>query len=80
MGKDKFVMNLSYSLYNKGLSGDPLAEDPGIYFGDRLEIHPILGYVVGKDTAMETGLIWDRVFHNGYSLETDPSTKEAAIF
>ncbi len=74
MGSDKLVVNASYTLYNKGWQADlfvpsgTLIESPGSFLGDRLEIHPILGYVAGQDMTMESGLIWKRVFKNGYSF------------
>ncbi len=73
MGKDKLVINLSYSFYGTPSSASPnppysLTQDPGIYFGDRLELHPILGYWAGKDTMMESGLVWDWIMPNGYSF------------
>jgi hypothetical protein len=72
MGKDKLVVNVSYSFYDEGSTAQPtapytLVQDPGTYFGDRLEIHPILGYSVGPGVVLETGLIWDWIQPNGYA-------------
>ncbi len=71
MGKDKLVVNVSYSFYGAGSTALPtspftLQADPGPYFGDRLEIHPVLGYSVGPGVVMETGLIWDWIQPNGF--------------
>ena len=74
LGGDKFVVNASFSLYNRGWQADPVApntvlvENGGAFLGNRLEIHPILGYVAGQDMTMESGLIWKRVFRNGYTF------------
>ena len=73
MGTDKLSLNLSYALYNRGFSDSltnlgTLEENAGAFFGDRMTVHPIMGYVLGKDLSMETGLIWERVFQNGYSF------------
>jgi hypothetical protein len=73
MGQDKLVINVSYSFYNSGFTANntppySLQQDPGPYFGDRLEVHPIMGYGVGKGMVMETGLIWDRILVNGFPL------------
>ncbi len=72
MGKDKLVVNVSYSFYDTGSTAEPqspytLEQDPGPYFGDRLEVHPILGYSVGPGVVLETGLIWDWIGPNGYA-------------
>ena len=72
MGKDKLVVNVSYTFYNEGFMAQPLypnalVQDPGAYFGDRLEIHPILGYSVGPGVVLESGLIWNWIQPNGYS-------------
>jgi hypothetical protein len=71
MGKDRLVINASYSFYGTGNTAQPeapysLSADPGPYFGDKLELHPILGYSMGKDLVMETGVIWDWIQPNGY--------------
>lgn len=71
MGKDKLVVNVSYTFYTPGSTAIPTAPyylkpAPGTYFGDRLEIHPIMGYSVGPGVVMETGLIWDWIQPNGY--------------
>ncbi len=71
VGGDRLVLNASYSFYGTGNTALPnapysLTADPGSYFGDRLEIHPIFGYSIGKDMVMETGLIWDWIQPNGY--------------
>ena len=73
MGKDKLAINLSYTLYNRGFGSSvvnpgTLVENSGAIFGDRLAVHPILGYMVGKDTYLETGLAWEKIFQNGYSF------------
>jgi|GEM_PF-1592206 len=73
MGRDRFVVNATFSLYNRGWQADPnvpntLVENGGAFLGNRLEVHPILGYIAGQDISMETGLIWKRVFKNGYSF------------
>ncbi len=71
MGKDKLVVNVSYTFYNEGSMAQllfpyALEQDPGAYFGDRLEIHPVMGYSVGSEVVLESGLIWDRIQPNGY--------------
>ncbi len=73
MGSDRLVVNASYSFYNAGFTAQSsapysLSQDPGAYFGDHLEIHPILGYGVGKGVVMETGLLWDWFQPNGFPL------------
>ena len=79
MGKDKLVVNVSYTFYNAGSTAQPtapyaLGQDPGPYFGDRLEIHPILGYSAGPGVVMESGLIWDWIQPNGYPPIPPPGT------
>ncbi len=71
MGKDKLVVNVSYSFYDAGStaqtqSPNSLVPDPGAYFGDRLEIHPILGYTIAPGVVLETGFLWDWIQPNGY--------------
>jgi hypothetical protein len=72
MGKDKLVVNVSYSVYEAGNTAETIAPytlqtDPGPYFGNRLEVHPVLGYQVGPGVSMESGLLWDWIQPNGYS-------------
>lgn len=64
MGGDKLVLNASYSFYGAGSTAQ--SADPGPYFGDRLEIHPIFGYSMGPGVVMESGLVWDWIQPNGY--------------
>jgi len=71
MGGDRLVINASYSFYGAGQTAQStapysLSADPGPYFGDKLEIHPILGYSTGKNIVMETGVIFDWIQPNGY--------------
>ncbi len=71
MGKDKLVINASYSFYGTGNTAQTtapysLAADPGPYFGDKLEIHPIFGYSAGPGVVLESGLVWDWIQPNGY--------------
>ncbi len=73
MGKDKLVVNVSYSFYNAGSTAqttgsNALAQDPGHFFGDRFEIHPMMGYSLGPGVVLETGLVWDWIQPNGFPL------------
>jgi hypothetical protein len=78
-GGDKLVLNVSYSFYNAGSTAQPtppysLTTDPGAYFGDHLQIHPILGYGIGKGAVMETGILWDWIQPNGYPQAITPGS------
>ncbi len=70
MGGDKLALNLSYSFYGRALVADPttgqqVSEDEN-FLGDKLEVRPFFGYQTGPGVSFQTGLIWDRVFPNGY--------------
>ncbi|HVZ79194.1 MAG TPA: hypothetical protein VHE12_00180 [bacterium] len=70
MGGDKFSLNASYSFYGRGwvadpVTGDQVREDEN-FLGDRLELRPFLGWAAGPGVSMMTGLVWDRIFPNGY--------------
>lgn len=71
MGGDKLVINASYSFYGTGSTAQAnapysLAANPGAYLGDRLELHPVLGYSAGSGVVLETGLVGDWIQPNGY--------------
>src|SRR5262249_20349129 len=36
------------------------------FLGDRLEVRPILAYQAGSGVMLESGLVWKRIFPNGY--------------
>lgn len=71
VGGDQLVINASYGFYGTGQTAQPtapysLSADPGSYFGDKLELHPIFGYSMGPGVVLESGLIWDWIQPNGY--------------
>lgn len=71
MGGDRLVLNASYGFYGTGSTAQPtapysLSADPGPYFGDKLEVHPIFGYSMGSGVVLESGLLFDWIQPNGY--------------
>ncbi|HJT23143.1 MAG TPA: hypothetical protein VJ873_01100, partial [bacterium] len=73
MGGDKLMINASYSFYGTGSTAQTfnpytLQPDPGSYFGDKLEVHPVFGYSMGQGVVLETGLVWDWIQPNGYPV------------
>ncbi|SRR5579871_1537633 len=71
MGGDRLVLNASYSFYGTGQTAQTtapysLTPDPGSYFGDKLELHPIFGYSMGPGVVLESGLMMDWIQPNGY--------------
>jgi len=71
LGADRFVLNASYSFYSRGMVADTVTSlqvrEQENFLGDRLEIRPFLGYQAGPGVALESGLVWKRIFPNGYS-------------
>ena len=76
MGGDKFAFNASYSFYGRGWSADQttgvLTREPENFLGDKLELRPFLGWQAGPGVSMMTGLVWDRIFPNGYDSSQIP--------
>lgn len=72
MGSDRLALNLSYSFYSRGMVADILTNEQvredANFLGDRLEIRPTLGYQAGPGVSLESGLVWKRIFPNGYSI------------
>ena len=83
MGDDRLALNLSYSFYGLGMMNDPLTgqqvRESSNFLGDRLEVKPFLGWQAGTGLDLQSGIVWDRIFPNGYP-ESDTGHFQAGGF